>query len=96
MKLFNYELKKIEPFNMKKSMLDKAQLNAETGVIQSKLELRHHTLLLEQLKIKLPKNEQEAITLEAELKLTEEAIERDKKSINNWETQLKAIQHERN
>lgn len=91
MKLFNYEIKKIEPFDMKKAMLDKAQLNAETGVIQSKLELAHHSLLLEQLKAQEPIED-----TEREIKLTEEAIERDKKTINNWETQLKAIQHERN
>lgn len=79
---------------MKKSMLDKAQINAESGVIQSKLDHTLHILLLGQLYKKQPKSEQEALTLEREIELTEEAVERDKKSINNWETQLKAINYE--
>ncbi len=82
-------------FDLRESIYAKAETNAESGLIQAKLELRHHTLLLEQLKEKVPPNEEEKETLEREIKLTKEAIERDKKTINNWETQLTAIAHER-
>lgn len=94
MKIFNYELRKIP--DLKNGILDKAEANAKTGLIQANLELTLHTLLLERLEIKLAPNQEEQEKLERSIKLTKEAIERDKDSINNWETQLTAIKYERN
>ena len=100
MKAFNYEIRRIEEDSeVKRAILNKAEINAKTGLVQARLELTHHTLLLNQLtenKVEeLEKEEKESDT-DREIRLTREAIERDKRSINNWETQLKAIHHERN
>lgn len=96
MRLFNYEVRKVPDF--KEAILEKAETNAKSGLIQAQLELRHHELLLEQCGLRMsPELEPKAHDeLEREIRLTEEAIERDKKSINNWETQLRAINYERN
>lgn len=91
MKIFNYQIRRVTPDSeLKNAILDKAETNAKQGVIQAKLELRHHTLLAKQLAKK-----EQTEDVERELRLTKEAIERDKKSINNWETQLRAIRYER-
>lgn len=95
MRIFNYEIRKV-PKDIKEAFLDKKEQNAKLGLIEAKLELTHHTFLLEQLEQKLAPNEEEKESLEREIRLTKEAIERDRKSINNWETQLRAINHERN
>ena len=87
MRLFNYEIRKVP--DLKASILETAEENAKAGLIKARLELRHHTFLLEQLPLL------ETDEAERERRLTKEAIERDKKSINNWETQLKAINYER-
>lgn len=97
MKIFNYEITKIKPEpSIKKVILDKAEVNAESGVIQAKLELRQHTLLLEQIEVIPSEEEGKESESEREYRLTKEAVERDKRSINNWETQLRAINYERN
>jgi hypothetical protein len=98
MRAFNYELtihKIVTDEEQKCAILDRAEANAKAGVIQARLELRHHELLLEQCKVRLAPTEEEQKELERETRLTEEAVERDKKSINNWETQLNAIEYER-
>ena len=98
MKIFNYTIQKVtQDSEIKNAILTKAEQNAKAGVIQAKLELTLHTLLLNQLKetsYEKTDTETEHPT-ERDIRLTQEAIERDTKSINNWETQLKAIQHER-
>lgn len=104
MKLFNYKISvtKIEHdafskySEIKKAILDSAEENARSGLVKARLELCHHTLLLEQLEIKLPATEEEKKELEREIQLTKDAIKRDEKSITNWETQIKAINYERN
>lgn len=97
MRIFNYEIRKINPESeLKEAILNKAEANAKSGVIQANLEYRLHSLLLEQLELKLPPSEEKKEELEREIRLTKEAIERDLKSINNWETQLTAINYERN
>ena len=86
MQILGYELRKVTG-DMRTEILDGAERNARGGLITAQLELRHHQLLLE-----------EAPALgrtDAEIKGYEDAVERDKKSINNWETQLRAIQYER-
>lgn len=96
MRIFNYEFKIIKAtIDIKSAILDKAEANATAGTVQARLELRHHEFLLEQLENKLPPSAEEKETLEREIKLIKEAIDRDKKSINNWETQIKAIEYER-
>lgn len=96
MKLFNYEIKRITPDSeIKDAILDKAEQNAKSGLITAKLELRHHTFLLEGLEASLPPTEEKKEEVEREIRLTKEAIERDNKSITNWRTQLRAIEHER-
>ncbi len=93
MRAFNYEFtirKVVSDEEMKSVILDKAESNAKAGLIQAKLELRHHELLLEQSVLK-----DRTEDVEREIRLTTEAIERDKKSINNWETQIRAIAYER-
>jgi hypothetical protein len=99
MRAFNYEftIHKLTPEGeMKHVILNKAEANAKAGLIQARLELRHHELLLEQCELRLPATEEEKTELERETRLTAEAVERDKKTINNWETQLRAIKYERN
>jgi hypothetical protein len=90
MKIFNIEIRKVLPADqeMKRGYLEKAEQNAKLGLIQANLELTHHELLLEQA----PKLNR----TEAEIKGYEDAIERDHKTINNFQTQLKAISYERN
>jgi len=89
MRIFNYEIRKVLPEDaeIKHGILEQAEQNAKAGLVHAQLELRHHTILLE-----------EAPSLgrtEAEIKGYQDAVERDKKSINNWETQIKAINYER-
>lgn len=90
MKIFNYEITKILPPDqeLKRDLLLKAEQNAKRGLVQAKLELRHHTLLLDQAEANK--------RTEAEIKGYKDAIERDEKSINNWQTQLTAINYEQN
>lgn len=96
MKLFNYEIKRITPDSeIKDAILNKAEQNAKVGLITANLELTHHTFLLEGLESSLPPTEEKKEEVEREIRLTKEAIERDNKSITNWGTRLKAIQHER-
>lgn len=100
MRAFNYEftIHKATPYGeLKDAILSKAETNAKAGLVQAKLELRHHELLLEQCGLRMspeldPKVHEE---LDREIRLTTEAVERDKKTINNWETQLRAIEYER-
>lgn len=90
MKIFNIEIRKYpKPADeLKELHLNKLEYNAITGLTQAKLDLRIHTLLLEQSEtVKRTK---------AEIKGYTDAIERDHKTINNFETQLKAINYERN
>jgi hypothetical protein len=90
MKIFNYELRKVLPQDaqIKRDILEKAEQNAKAGLIHAQIELRHHQILLEEA----PKLNR----TEAEIKGYQDAVERDKKSINNWATQLRAINYERN
>lgn len=88
MKFLQYEIRKVLPKEdeIKKKFLEHAYDNATKGLIQAQLELTHHTLLLKQApKLKRTKEEKQGY---------KDAIERDKKSINNWQTQLTAIQAE--
>jgi hypothetical protein len=89
MKLFGYEIRKVLPEReeIKKDYLDGAEYNAIRGIIQGELELKHHTILLEEAP-DLNRTEQE-------IKGYKEAIERDNKTINNWQSQLRAIEYER-
>jgi hypothetical protein len=90
MNIFNYEviIKKVNTDEeLKRVILDKAEQNAKAGLIQAQLELRTHTLMLE--------GAEDNNRTEAEIKGYTDAIERDEKSINNWETQLTAIKYER-
>lgn len=90
MKLFNYEIRKVLPTDqeLKYGILEQAEQNAKRGLIQAELELTHHQMLLEQAP--------ELNRTEAEIEGYKSAIDRDQKSINNWQTQLRAIHHERN
>jgi hypothetical protein len=90
MRVFNIEIRKVLPDDeeIKHTILENVEQNAKEGLIHAQLELRHHSILLE-----------EAPGLgrtEFEIKGYEDAIERDKKAINNFNTQLKAINYERN
>lgn len=88
MKIFNYEIRKILPTDQQRKLdiLEQVENNAKAGLIHANLELTHHTLLLEQAP-SLNRTEQE-------IKGYTDAIERDKKTINNFETQLRAINYE--
>lgn len=89
MRILNYEITKLNTDEgIKRAILNKAEQNAKAGLVSAKLELRHHTLLLE--------SATENNRTEAEITGYTDAIERDKKSINNWENQLRAINYERN
>lgn len=90
MKIFNIEFRKVLPTDqeIKRDILEKVEQNAKAGLVHANLELRHHQLLLEQAS--------EMNRTEAEIKGYTDAIERDKKTINNFETQLRAINYERN
>jgi hypothetical protein len=92
MRAFGYEIRRVEE-DLKSVILNKIEANAKAGLIQARVELRHHKLLLEQCQVKLVPNDEE---LKKEIRLNEEAVERDIKSINNWETQIRAIKYERN
>lgn len=85
MQLLGYEIRKVP--DQRAAILDGAEYNAKGGLITAQLELTHHELLLEQAPL--------LERTEAEVKGYRDAIERDKKSINNWETQLRAIHYER-
>jgi len=90
MKLFNYEVsihKANDSDAIKRAILAKAEQNAIIGLVQAQLDLRHHSMLLD--------GAEAAKRNEAEIKGYTDAIERDHKSINNWENQLKAIKYER-
>ena len=89
MKIFNIEIRKALPDQeqIKRDILEKVEQNAKAGLVHAKLELRHHELLLEQAP--------ELNRTEAEIKGYQDAIERDHKTINNFNTQLKAINYER-
>jgi hypothetical protein len=95
MRAFGYEIRRVEE-DLKSVILNKFEANAKAGLIQARVELKHHELLLEQCKALLVPNDEEQTELKKEIRLNEEAVERDKKSINNWETQIKAIKYERN
>jgi hypothetical protein len=89
MKIFNFEIKRVEDKEqvIKHLHLDKLEANALMGLTQARVDLSLHKLLLQQSeKVKRTK---------AEIKGYTDAIERDEKTINNFETQLIAIQHER-
>ncbi len=88
MKILNYEIRKVLPekAEIKHGILEQSEQNAIRGVIQAELELKHHELLLEEAP-GLDRTEEE-------VKGYEQAIERDKKTINNWATQIRAIKHE--
>lgn len=88
MKLFGYEIRKTPLLegDIRKQVYEGALENALKGKCLAELELRHHQLLLDQ-----------APTVgrtDAEVKGYTEAIERDKKAINNWATQIRAIHYE--
>lgn len=90
MRIFNYEIKKISPTlleDIRKQVLDKVELNAKNGLVTAELELRVHRQLLQ--------DAEQVGRTEAEIKGYQEAIERDQKSINFWENQLKAVSKER-
>lgn len=90
MRFLNIEVRKVLPDAQEIAMAfyNKAEGNAYAGLTQANVDLRLHTLLLEQAS--------EQNRTEAEIKGYTEAIERDKKAINNFETQLRAIEYERN
>ena len=71
---------------LRKSVYEGAMDNAQKGLCLAQLELRHHMLLLF--------SASDAGRTEAEIKGYNDAIERDKKAINNWETQIRAIKYE--
>lgn len=90
MTILGYEVRKLPPSEQrfKEIILDNLERNAKKGLLEAQIELKHHELLLSQ-----------APTLnrtEDEIKGYEEAIKRDHKAINNWSTQLTAIEYERN
>jgi hypothetical protein len=89
MKIFNIEIRKVLPEleEIRFKHLEAVEKNAIRGLVQAKLELRHHELLLKQAP--------DLNRTEAEIKGYEDAVERDKKTINNFQTQLKAIAYER-
>lgn len=92
MKILNYEIRKVTPDSeIKNAILDKAEQNAKAGVISASLELRHHDFLLDQF----ADADLDSEEVQREIRLTKEAIERDEKTINNWKTQLRAINYER-
>lgn len=90
MRFLNYEIRRVLPDaeEIKRTRLERTEQNALEGLVVGKLDLRIHTLLLEQAP--------ELGRTEFEIKGYTEAIERDKMTINNFETQLKAIEYERN
>ena len=89
MRVFNIEIRKVLPDDeeIKHTILENVEQNAKEGLIHAQLELRHHSILLEEAP--------ELGRTEFEIKGYEDAIERDKKAINNFNTQLKAINYER-
>ena len=98
MKIFNIEIRKALPKHeeIKRAFLERTEQNARLGLVEAQLELRHHSLLLGELEAKgFTKEDDKEHPVEREIRLLEEAIERDHKSINNWQNQLTAIQYER-
>ena len=97
MKIFNYRITRIgTEQSIKDELYDAKEHNAITGLIGAKLELTLHSLLLKQIEVIPPEGDEKESETQREARLTEEAIERDKRSIKNWETQLRAINYERN
>lgn len=90
MRLFNFEIRKVLPEfeEIKHDILEKVEQNAKAGLIHARLELRHHTFLLDEA----PQRQR----TEAEIKGYKDAIERDEKAIDNFNNQLRAIYYERN
>jgi uncharacterized protein YhaN len=99
MKIFNIEIRLVPPGKeeIKQSFLDRTERNAQLGLVEAQLELRHHSLLLGELEAKgyTKEDSDKEHPIEREMRLLEEAIERDHKSINNWQNQLRAINYER-
>jgi hypothetical protein len=89
MKIFNYEIRKALPEDqeIKHGILEKVEQNAKAGLVHARLELRHHLFLLEEA----PQRQR----TEAEIKGYKDAIERDEKTIDNFNNQLRAIEYER-
>jgi hypothetical protein len=89
MKIFNYEIRRVLPEDqeIKHDILDKVEQNAKAGLVHARLELRHHSFLLDEA----PKRNR----TEAEIKGYKDAIERDEKTIDNFKNQLRAIEYER-
>jgi hypothetical protein len=89
MKIFNYEIRRVLPEDqeIKHDILDKVEQNAKAGLVHARLELRHHLFLLDDA----PQRNR----TEAEIKGYKDAIERDEKTIDNFNNQLKAIDYER-
>jgi hypothetical protein len=89
MKIFNYEIRKVLPNDqeLKHDILDKVEQNAKAGLVHARLELRHHLFLLDGA----PQKQR----TEAEIKGYKDAIERDEKTIDNFNNQLRAIEYER-
>ena len=89
MKIFNYEIRRVLPEDqeIKRDILDKVEQNAKAGLVHARLELRHHSFLLDEA----PQRNR----TEAEIKGYKDAIERDEKAIDNFNNQLRAIEYER-
>jgi hypothetical protein len=89
MKIFNIEFRKVLPTDqeLKRDILEKVEQNAKAGLVHARLELRHHSFLLDEA----PKRNR----TEAEIKGYKDAIERDEKTIDNFNNQLRAIEYER-
>ena len=89
MKIFNYEIRRVLPEDqeIKRDILDKVEQNAKAGLVHARLELRHHSFLLDEA----PQRNR----TEAEIKGYKDAIERDEKTIDNFNNQLRAIEYER-
>lgn len=88
MKIFGYEIREVPltEQEIREQVYAGALDNALRGMCLAELELRHHQFLLDQAPT-VGRNE-------SEVKGYIEAIERDKKSINNWATQIRAIKYE--
>jgi len=89
MRIFNYEIRKVLPTDqeLKQGILEKLEQNAKAGLVHARLELRHHLFLLDDA----PQRNR----TEAEKKGYKDAIERDEKTIDNFNNQLRAIEYER-
>jgi len=89
MKIFNIEIRKALPTEqeLKRDILEKVEQNAKAGLVHARLEFRHHLFLLDEA----PQRNR----TEAEIKGYRDAIERDEKTIDNFNNQLRAIEYER-